>query len=81
MPPVSVPDRRNVLAGERIVDAGYTSAEPMISAQRDFDITLLSPLRVGIPHRTAPRAVSTAPPSPGTTRTSHLAILDLTLAA
>ncbi|MEU5847914.1 IS1182 family transposase [Saccharopolyspora shandongensis] len=39
-------DRRNLLAGEHIVDAGYTSAELMISAQRDFGITLLGPLRV-----------------------------------
>lgn len=39
-------DRRNLLAGEHSVDAGYTSAELMISAQRDFGITPLGPLRV-----------------------------------
>jgi transposase len=40
-------DRRNLLPREHIVDAGYTSAELMISSQRDFGITLLGPLREG----------------------------------
>jgi transposase len=39
-------DRRNLLPGEHIVDAGYTSAELLVGAQRDYGITLLGPLRV-----------------------------------
>lgn len=39
-------DRRHLLPAEHIVDAGYTSAELMVAAQRDFDITLLGPLRI-----------------------------------
>ncbi len=39
-------DRRNLLPSEHIVDAGYTSAELMVAAQRDFDVTLLGPLRI-----------------------------------
>jgi hypothetical protein len=39
-------NRRNLLPGEHIVDAGYTSAELLVSAQRDFGITLLGPLRI-----------------------------------
>jgi transposase len=36
---------RNLLPSEHLVDAGYTSAELMIGAQRDFGITLVGPLR------------------------------------
>ena len=39
-------DRRNLLPDEHIVDAGYTSAELMVSTRRDFSITLLGPLRI-----------------------------------
>jgi hypothetical protein len=39
-------DHRNLLPDEHIVDAGYTSAELMISTQSDFSITLLGPLRI-----------------------------------
>jgi hypothetical protein len=39
-------DRRNLLPDEHIVDAGYTSAELMVSTQSDFSITLLGPLRI-----------------------------------
>jgi hypothetical protein len=35
----------NLLPSEHLVDAGYTSAELMIGAQRDFGITLVGPLR------------------------------------
>ncbi|MCA1821132.1 MAG: IS1182 family transposase [Pseudonocardia sp.] len=38
--------RHNLLPDEHIVDAGYTSAELMVSTQRDFGITLLGPLRI-----------------------------------
>ncbi|MDQ3765440.1 MAG: hypothetical protein M3460_29535 [Actinomycetota bacterium] len=38
-------DRRDLLADEHLVDAGYTCAELIVSAQRDFGITLLGPLR------------------------------------
>jgi transposase len=38
--------RRDLLPSEHIVDAGYTSAELMVGAQRDFGISLLGPLRV-----------------------------------
>ena len=38
--------RRNLLPDEHIVDAGYTSAELMISTRREFSITLLGPLRI-----------------------------------
>jgi transposase len=38
--------RRNLLPNEHIVDAGYTSAELMISTRRDFSTTLLGPLRI-----------------------------------
>jgi hypothetical protein len=37
--------RRDLLPDEHLVDAGYTSAELMVSAQRDFGITLWGPLR------------------------------------
>jgi Transposase DDE domain len=37
--------RRDLLPDEHLVDAGYTSAELMVSAQRDFGIALLGPLR------------------------------------
>jgi hypothetical protein len=37
---------RNLLPDVHIVDAGYTSAELMISTRRDFSITLLGPLRI-----------------------------------
>jgi hypothetical protein len=40
-------DRRDLLPGEHIVDAGYTSAELLVSSQRDFGVTLLGPLREG----------------------------------
>jgi IS5 family transposase len=40
-------DRRDLLPREHIVDAGYTSAELMISSRRDFGVTLLGPLREG----------------------------------
>jgi transposase len=40
-------DRRDLLPREHIVDAGYTSAELMVSSQRDFGVTLLGPLREG----------------------------------
>ena len=39
-------DRRDLLPGEHIVDAGYTSAELLVGAQRDFGITLVGPLRI-----------------------------------
>ena len=39
-------NRRNLLPGEHIVDAGYTSAELLVGTQRDFGITLLGPLRI-----------------------------------
>lgn len=39
-------DHRNLLPDEHIVDAGYTSAELMVSTQSDFSITLLGPLRI-----------------------------------
>jgi transposase len=39
-------DRRDLLPREHIVDAGYTSAQLLIGAQRDFGITLLGPLRI-----------------------------------
>jgi transposase len=39
-------DRRNLLPDEHLVDAGYTSAELMVSAQRDCGLTLLGPLRI-----------------------------------
>lgn len=39
-------NRRGLLPGEHIVDAGYTSADLMISARRDFGVTLLGPLRI-----------------------------------
>jgi hypothetical protein len=39
-------DRRNLLPDEHIVDAGYTSAERMLSTRNDFNITLIDPLRV-----------------------------------
>jgi transposase len=39
-------DHRNLLPDEHIVDAGYTSAELMVSTRRDFRITLLGPLRI-----------------------------------
>ncbi|WP_158842891.1 hypothetical protein [Saccharothrix deserti] len=39
-------DRRDLLPGEHIVDAGYTSADLMIGARREHGITLLGPLRV-----------------------------------
>jgi transposase len=38
--------RRNLLPGEHIVDAGYTSADLMVTARQDFGITLLGPLRI-----------------------------------
>jgi transposase len=38
--------RHNLLPDEHVVDAGYTSAELMVSTQRDFGITLLGPLRI-----------------------------------
>src|SRR5947207_3696351 len=38
-------DRRTLLPDEHIVDAGYTSAELMVSSQRNFGVTLLGPLR------------------------------------
>jgi Transposase DDE domain len=39
-------EHRNLLPDEHIVDAGYTSAELMVSTRRDFRITLLGPLRI-----------------------------------
>lgn len=39
-------DRRDLLPDEHIVDAGYTSADLMVSARREHGITLLGPLRV-----------------------------------
>jgi transposase len=39
--------RRGLLPREHIVDAGYTSAELMVSSQRDFGVTVLGPLREG----------------------------------
>lgn len=39
-------DRRTLLPGEHIVDAGYTSAQLAVSSQRDFGVTL-GPLREG----------------------------------
>ncbi|MCW2639032.1 MAG: transposase family protein [Dactylosporangium sp.] len=39
-------NRRNLLPHEHIVDAGYTSAELMVGARRDFGITLVGPLRI-----------------------------------
>lgn len=39
-------DRRTLLPGEHIVDAGYTSADLMVTAQQDFGSTLLGPLRI-----------------------------------
>jgi transposase len=39
-------DRKGLRPHEHIVDAGYTSAELMVSSQRDLGITLLGPLRV-----------------------------------
>jgi Transposase DDE domain len=39
-------EHRNLLPDEHIVDAGYTSAELMVSTRRDFRITLLGPLRL-----------------------------------
>ena len=39
-------DRRDLLPREHIVDAGYTSAELMVSSRRDFGVTLVGPLRV-----------------------------------
>jgi transposase len=39
-------DHRNLLPGEHIVDAGYTSADLMVTARRDFGVTLLGPLRI-----------------------------------
>jgi hypothetical protein len=39
-------DRRNLLPDEHIVDAGYTSAELMVSTRSEFSITLLGPLRL-----------------------------------
>ncbi|MGW1676306.1 IS1182 family transposase [Saccharopolyspora sp. NPDC002376] len=37
--------RRDLLPGEHIVDAGYTSAELLLDSARDFGITLFGPLR------------------------------------
>jgi hypothetical protein len=39
-------NRRDLLPGEHIVDAGYTSADLMVSARQDFGVTLLGPLRI-----------------------------------
>jgi hypothetical protein len=39
-------NRRNLLPGEHIVDAGYTSADLMVTARQDFGVTLLGPLRI-----------------------------------
>jgi hypothetical protein len=39
-------EHRNLLPDQHIVDAGYTSAELMVSTRRDFRITLLGPLRI-----------------------------------
>jgi Transposase DDE domain len=39
-------DRKGLCPDEHIVDAGYTSAELMVSSRRDFGITLVGPLRV-----------------------------------
>ena len=38
-------DRRKLLPREHVVDSGYTCAELMVGARRDFGITLLGPLR------------------------------------
>jgi hypothetical protein len=39
-------NRRSLLPDEHLVDAGYTSAELMVSTQHDLGITLLGPLRI-----------------------------------
>jgi IS5 family transposase len=39
-------DRRGLVPGEHVVDAGYTSADLMVGARREHGITLLGPLRV-----------------------------------
>lgn len=41
-------DRRGLLPGEHVVDTGYTSAEQLVAAKRDFGITLLGPLRADV---------------------------------
>jgi transposase len=39
-------ERRGLLPGEHVVDAGYTSADLFVSTRADFGIELLGPLRV-----------------------------------
>lgn len=38
--------RRDLLPAEHVVDAGYTSAELMVSSRRDVGVELLGPLRI-----------------------------------
>jgi transposase len=37
--------QKDLLPGEHLVDAGYVDAETLLSAQRDFGVTIYSPVR------------------------------------
>ena len=56
-------DHRNLLPDEHLVDAGYTSAELMVSAQRDCGLTLLARCASITLRSLTLLAVSTAPRS------------------
>jgi transposase len=40
--------QKDLLPGEHLLDAGYVDAESLVSAQRDFEVTICSPVRAKV---------------------------------